>query len=53
VIALTVTLVLVLKKDDNPDDPQPDIEYFDPYIVIDYNETENYYKLQRDPKLAF
>ena len=49
VIAIvTVALVLLLKKPDHNDPFDPNIEYFNPYKVLEADPDQMYYKIARN-----
>lgn len=52
-MVLTIVLVIVLGKGGNNPPPAPDGPVFNPYEILAYNDSALYYKLQRNPSLAF
>jgi flagellar basal body-associated protein FliL len=52
IVALTVTLVLVLKKHDDNPGSDPTV-YYNPYQVLEANPMLMYYKIARNTDLAF
>lgn len=52
-MVLTIVLVIVLGKKDNPPAPAPDGPVFNPYEILTYNDSALYYRLQRNPALTF